>query len=156
MTAKLIIFVSLSVASARSSVLSYDSRGCWRDTRQERAISERLEGDAILDGDYKTRTNEVEKCARAANQRGYTFFGVQHGGECWSSADAEQTYRKHGRSYICRDGTGAGWANDVYEIRSSGKNKLKLQVNDHEPGGNATCRAVHATPHAHVWLGKLA
>ena len=37
-------------------------------------------------------------------------------GECWSRAEAEQTYHKHGTSDRCKDSKGGPWANDVYFV----------------------------------------
>ena len=49
------------------------------------------------------------------------MFGVQAGGECWSSANASlananQTYNKYGSAGNCREGAGESWANDVYQV----------------------------------------
>ncbi|KAI8487880.1 hypothetical protein Bbelb_343280 [Branchiostoma belcheri] len=92
------------------------SLGCWADTT-DRAIPT-LEGqDPILDGPYPSRTDAVRKCQHAAARRGYTVFAVQNGGWCASSADALQTYQKHGESDACQaDGEGGSWANEVYRI----------------------------------------
>ena len=46
------------------------------------------------------------------------MFAVQNGGWCASSATAEKTFDKYGKSSDCKkDGKGGGWANDVYTIR---------------------------------------
>ncbi|KAK3717331.1 hypothetical protein QZH41_011576 [Actinostola sp. cb2023] len=49
--------------------------------------------------------------------KGYTTFGVQNGGECWSGAEAGRTYSKLGKAkHNCRNGLGGAWANDVYQM----------------------------------------
>ena len=46
------------------------------------------------------------------------MFAVQHGGQCFSSATAPQTYDKFGRSSACTaDGEGGPFANQVYAFR---------------------------------------
>ena len=93
----------------------FTSVGCWKDT-QNRAIAT-LEGqDDRLDGSYGSRSNPIQKCYEAAKERGFTYFAVQHGGWCASSATAAETYKKYGGANNCQDGEGRGWANDVYKI----------------------------------------
>lgn len=96
---------------------AYETIGCYKD-RLDRAIPI-LEGkDPILDGGYTQRIKAIEKCYEAARKRGFKVFAVQNGGQCFSSATAENTYDKHGASSACRvDGEGAAWANQVYFIR---------------------------------------
>ncbi|XP_070565850.1 uncharacterized protein [Ptychodera flava] len=92
--------------------------GCWTDTGN-RAIPT-LEGkDDRLDGSYPSRKDPIKKCKEAALSRGFAIFAVQNGGWCASSADAENTYQKYGRSNNCGgDGEGGGWANQVYRIKN--------------------------------------
>ncbi|XP_078695320.1 uncharacterized protein LOC144924223 isoform X2 [Branchiostoma floridae x Branchiostoma belcheri] len=115
------VFVVLSVEfvfSGQSSVESpgYVSLGCWKDAG-DRAIP-LLEGtDPRLDGQYRERENAIEKCFQVAASRGFPVFSVQHGGQCFGSADGLSTYMKHGPSSDCAaDGKGASWANQVYQI----------------------------------------
>ncbi|XP_070545885.1 uncharacterized protein [Ptychodera flava] len=93
--------------------------GCWTDTINRAILS--LEGqDDRLDGSYQSRNDAIRKCKEAAVSRGFTTFAVQNGGWCASSADAENTYQKYGRSTNCAgDGKGGGWANQVYRITNS-------------------------------------
>nr|XP_002732012.1 PREDICTED: uncharacterized protein LOC100374260 [Saccoglossus kowalevskii] len=92
----------------------YTRLGCFGDT-SDRAIPT-LEGtDDRLDGSYGSRAYPIEKCAQAARARGFKMFGVQNGGWCASSENAEETYTKYGTSTACKsDGEGGPWANDVY------------------------------------------
>ena len=41
------------------------------------------------------------RCAKAASSRGYTMFGLQNYGECWSGPDACDQYSRHGDSHLC-------------------------------------------------------
>ena len=50
-----------------------------------------------------------------AKEYGYTLFSVQHGGQCFASRGGKM-YQQYGRTTRCRNGKGAGWANDVYRI----------------------------------------
>ena len=48
---------------------------------------------------------------------GYRVFALQDGGECYSSEDALNTYRKYGPSEDClEDGQGGFWANHIYMV----------------------------------------
>ena len=49
---------------------------------------------------------------------GYSVFGVQYAGECWSGPLAHVTYKKYGTATNCVNGTGGFWAQDVYRIVS--------------------------------------
>ncbi|XP_035693199.1 uncharacterized protein LOC118427484 isoform X2 [Branchiostoma floridae] len=94
----------------------YVSLGCWKDN-SDRAIPI-LEGtDPRLDGYYRERNNATEKCFQVALSRNFPVFSVQHGGQCFGSADGLNTYNKYGPSSDCGgDGEGGVWANEVYQI----------------------------------------
>ena len=52
---------------------------------------------------------------------GYRVFALQDGGECYSSEDALNTYRKYGPSEDCSVyGQGGSWANHVYMVITTG------------------------------------
>ena len=75
-------------------------------------------------------TSFVCRCAVAASNKGYVYFGIQFYGECWSSAEAPNRFHTYGPSDNCvntefqscddqaSDETCAGKdrANYVYEI----------------------------------------
>ena len=44
------------------------------------------------------------------------MFAVQYQYECYTSADAENTYQKHGEGTACLNGKGGFNAQDVYNI----------------------------------------
>ena len=101
-------------------IAAYRSLGCWKDyyfDESSRAIPG-LEGKSeILDGQYASRSDPVEKCYKAAVSYGYTVFALQNGGWCASSATAQKTYQIYGPATNCGDhGKGGQLANDVYEI----------------------------------------
>jgi len=113
-----------------SHKVRYESLGCWKD-EMFRSITnlERLANDPDLKGDYKDREDAVDKCASAAERRGYPVFAVQDGGQCRSSFDADLTYNKYGKSNRCLiDGEGGRFANHVYKITSELiKRELKFE-----------------------------
>ena len=47
------------------------------------------------------------------------MFAVQSGGICFTSATAQNTYKKYGPSTKCsKSGTGGSWCQEVYNIGS--------------------------------------
>ena len=83
----------------------YRSLGCWKDSLNTRAI----------DG-YQGALG-VQGCFEKALSKRYNVFGVQYGGECYTSATAEDTYKIHGPSTGCsNDGAGGFYAQEVYKI----------------------------------------
>lgn len=41
------------------------------------------------------------RCAQAASSLGYTMFGLQNYGECWSGSESCDQYSRHGDSQLC-------------------------------------------------------
>ena len=83
----------------------YQSLGCWKDLLNARAI----------DG-YQGALG-VHGCFEKALAKRYNVFGVQYGGECYTSATAEDTYKIHGPSTGCsNNGDGGFYAQEVYKI----------------------------------------
>ena len=93
-----------------SLAVNYYRIGCFKDTRN-RAMPKLL-------GNWRHDSQAVQKCALAAEKAGYSVFGVQYAGECWSGPQAHLTYKKYGSSTRCVNGSGGAWAQDVYEIFS--------------------------------------
>ena len=50
-------------------------------------------------------------------------FAVQNGGACFSGPDAEQSYKRYGKSESCKSGKGGPFANNVYKTFDDGKFK---------------------------------
>ena len=93
-----------------SLAVDYYRIGCFKDTRN-RAMPKLL-------GNWRHDSQAVQKCALAAEKAGYSVFGVQYAGECWSGPQAHLTYKKYGSSTTCVNGSGGAWAQDVYQIVS--------------------------------------
>ena len=115
------------------SIALYVHLGCWysHSQRPNYAIKE-LEGkDKRLDGEYyatnplqkpSKRENAIQKCYEVARDRGYNYFGVNNGGHCVGSYDAEFRYKAYGKRTTCKNGKGGQWTTDVYFIvRESSK-----------------------------------
>ncbi|CAK8682054.1 unnamed protein product [Clavelina lepadiformis] len=115
--------ISTLETELRSKDCGYTSLGCWRDcgSRSEdcdiRAIRS-LEGtSSILDGNYHSRRNSIEKCASVARERRYPGFAVQNGGQCFSSTSILSKYHRYGTQSNCgRDGEGGPSSNEVYSF----------------------------------------
>jgi len=85
--------------------------GCFKDTGTTRAFSELLK---IFHGQNYAKI--IQECAALAKSKGYTVFGIQYFGECWSGNNGHKTYNRNGPSKHCADGIGKDWSNFVYEI----------------------------------------
>ena len=83
----------------------FESFGCWWD------------GEKSAINGYGGFTG-LEGCYELAVSRGYDFFAIQHGGECYTSATAGKTYKIYGPAYGCcsEDGTGGIRCQEVYKI----------------------------------------
>lgn len=91
-------------ADDREADAEFHSLGCWKDKRN-RAIKKYF--------GYLS----VEACFEKAKSLNYTVFALQSKGQCFTSANAEKTYKKYGGSKGCKkDGKGGQWANEVYKI----------------------------------------
>lgn len=114
---RLILFSGIAIlfqlADLNHAELTYKSIGCWKDNIP-RAL-ELLEGEKSLVGHYKTRKSPVKACSEAAHRKGFQFFAVQDGGQCFGSR-FNSTYAKYGKSTKCTAKTGGPMANDVYEL----------------------------------------
>ena len=58
----------------------------------------------------------MEQCHDRAAVKRYTVFGLEVGEECWTAANALETYQKHGTATGCNDREGGPWSLDVYRI----------------------------------------
>jgi hypothetical protein len=83
------------------------SLGCWKDTL-----------DRSIAGNAQQLPQETvsKDCYNIAKEHGWSVYAVQNGEECFTAANAGETYQKHGTSSGCRDGIGGFWAMDVYKI----------------------------------------
>lgn len=90
-----------------SSFGNFKLKGCWND-KGNRAIV-----------NYNGNVNAIQDCANIASQKSATIFGVQNGGECWTSTNNPSAY-KHGktddeRCVMNGKTMGGPWTNLVYE-----------------------------------------
>jgi len=78
-----------------------------------------LEGkDHLLDGNYTTRKNAIEKCLLVGRGRGYPIVGIEDGGMCVGSPTLKD-FNKYGISRDCKsDGKGGPWATEVHAFTS--------------------------------------
>ena len=62
-------------------------------------------------------TDEILKlCALSTNRRGWSLFGLQYYGECWSDENANGLYARAGESKACFHGIGGINAYSVYRL----------------------------------------
>ena len=99
------------------------------DTATDRAIPT-LEGNCTkLDGDYGTRIDALQKCARCAKEMGMKIFSLQNGGWCAGTALDGEDYKKHGKSSDCdNDGLGAHSVNHVYKFNQRTGKQLMISI----------------------------
>jgi len=79
---------------------SYSYIGCYADT-----------GNRALDDYLGTMT--IEACHEASVANGYTYFGVQAGGQCFCGNSLSEA-TQYGTASNCVSGTGGSWANSLY------------------------------------------
>lgn len=76
--------------------------GCFLD-KWIRSIPT-LEGNhgLLMDSDYKSRSDPLQKCAEAALDKNLKVFGLQNGGQCFAGVNGENRYNIYGPSDLCR------------------------------------------------------
>lgn len=116
----------------------YIKIGCYRDSlKKPRPLPTLITNYRSFFNWYSPKesiSSGVSQCADAASQRGFTIFGLQFYGECWSGENASLTYARDGKSdrcvsavdnelqlQPCKDDsseacTGASQSNYVYKI----------------------------------------
>lgn len=72
---------------------------------------------AYLHADFSD-PNIVKVCSQKASARGFSVFGVEAGGECFSDPNAGVTFEKHGQApdEDCVDGKGHNHRMSVYKF----------------------------------------
>ena len=120
--------------------MEYESVGCFEDS-SPRAI-ESVDGKShhnfpspsLLNNDYKTRQQTIQKCAVFAMLQGYKMFGIQDGGMCVTSPTAHKTYNKYGESQDCKNGGKGGLlANQVYRFPGRKGKFLFCDITEENP-----------------------
>ena len=81
------------------------------------------------------RVSTVQECYKLTKAKAYSAFGVQYGGECWSSEDAVERYDRYGKGRTCSNGMGGRWTQNVYIITG---NKIELNNNNNMYSSNLT------------------
>ena len=90
--------------------------GCWED--QGNPVSAR----AISGGNRLSQhTDLVNDCFEYARSQGWTVFATQNQKECYTSADAHETYNKYKQVDKCSNNKGGFNAMDVFRITCVGK-----------------------------------
>lgn len=101
-----------SGTTTTSSEVDPTDLGCYKDT-DSRAMN-------TYNGNGKNR----DTCIKEARNRGHTYFGLQYGGECWTTSDdsAGSGYRRYGQEdrQPCY-ALGGGWQNHVYRRNFANK-----------------------------------
>lgn len=122
----------------------FERIGCFRDNQivprpiPDYIMTDRQRNLAIYSGqsiDWRNwdvyMPQFVCRCAKEAKEKGYTLFGVQFYGECWSGVQSEKTYGNIGVSTNCLDKcyesckpyekfcAGKQFANAVYRLSGS-------------------------------------
>ena len=82
--------------------LVFSDVGCFLD-KWIRAVPT-LEGNhpLLMDSDYKSRSDPLQKCAEAALDKGFQVFGLQNGGQCFAGVNGETTFDMYGPSNQCQ------------------------------------------------------
>ena len=101
----------LATIAVSEDICSPKHLGCWADELHERAIAGGIRSES---------NNPVEECRKYAENQGFSVFAVQDNKECFTAADAEKTYKKHGESNVCYNGRGGFKAQNVYLVNCQG------------------------------------
>lgn len=86
--------------------VTYKKIGCYNENSGDRALSENL---FSMRKNINWKPGEWEKflkrlacrCAKKTSDTGYSYFGLQFYGECWSNRLAEKRYERYGKSPDC-------------------------------------------------------
>lgn len=93
--------------------VNYVKVGCFKEDTSDRALSQELFQDRIPNnsnysgqevnwGDYSTYLKSLAcRCAKSSAQNGFTYFGLQDYGRCFSDPHASTSYSTHGDSSSC-------------------------------------------------------
>eukprot|EP00112_Aurelia_sp_Birch-Aquarium-sp1_P017464 Seg405.6 transcript_id=Seg405.6/GoldUCD/mRNA.D3Y31 product="hypothetical protein" protein_id=Seg405.6/GoldUCD/D3Y31 len=123
----LVLFALYANCKAALSLERPTKVGCYKDKGDRRALPVLVKNFRLGEIDWSDLDKIVKKCADAVRARGYTWFGVQFYGECWSGPNSWMTYNMYGPSDNCWKGVGKHWTNMVYNFEGQGRRKhLKL------------------------------
>ncbi|XP_022785556.1 uncharacterized protein LOC111325909 [Stylophora pistillata] len=86
--------------------VNYVKVGCFKEDSNDRALSQELFQDRTPNSvdwtDYSTYLKNLAcRCAKISAQKGFTYFGLQDYGRCFSDPHASTGYSKNGGSNDC-------------------------------------------------------
>ena len=106
-------------APPRSKIGAYEHLGCWKDDvlSQGKRLLEDIDAAVwLLTGQhYKSRTDPIQSCMKAAKNHHFVIFALQDGGQCYGS-DKLDLYKSLGESDKCINGKGGPLVSDVFKI----------------------------------------
>ena len=70
----------------------------------------------VITGGVRLKATVVEDCFNYARENGWEVFGLGYEKECFTAADAADTYHQQETSDKCENGVGGPNAIDVYKI----------------------------------------
>lgn len=107
----ILLFHDRGLAEALNNVedadecIEYEKVGCFWDflvkPRPLPLLVENYRSTFDWNDPRETIKREVSNCARKISQRGYTYFGLQFYGECWSGENATKTFDRDGSTDRC-------------------------------------------------------
>ena len=113
------IFFSLFLCiffCADQQQVKYETLGCFKDSQVDPRPLPELLADLTSEVDWYDPNKVIKKCAKLASDKGYTAFGLQSYGQCWSGKKAAKTYDSDGVSSGCGVGLGGREENMVFKI----------------------------------------
>ncbi|KAL9968918.1 hypothetical protein ACROYT_G021068 [Oculina patagonica] len=87
--------------------VKYEKVGCFKDKKKARALSVKIFNDR-KNIDWKAGKWEnflkrlACRCAQESGAKGYSYFGLQYYGECWSDPQAADRFDHYGESNGCK------------------------------------------------------
>jgi len=122
---------------------TYVSIGCFADSRKKPRPLPVLIANKRSNIDWYNMKKTVQACAEEAKKRRLEYFSVQFFGECWSGANAGETFARDGESKDCWQGVGKKNTNAVYRIENlpacSSELSFKASVSTGEVAGQTWC-----------------
>ena len=90
--------------------------GCWGD-KPGRVLNARIEGTVSFKNSEGSDIRDL--CKAWAVTKGYEFYAMESGNECWTSNKAPSVYMNRGGTNKCKNGMGGDWEMDVYRIQKN-------------------------------------
>ena len=90
--------------------------GCWGDDAG-RTLNARIEGTVNFKNSEGSDIRDL--CKAWAVTKGYEFYAIEAGNECWTSNTAPIRYLAKGGAHTCKNGRGGNWGMDFYRIQKN-------------------------------------